>query len=125
VELADLFNETAEVTADYGKRRFVMQVFTEKLTPEYKAKFLLAGALAADEGDKPENAAVKDELVQMLEDLIDSWKDGEAQDIVLHGAPFLPTYENLAKLSYPVLARLNHAIKEYLGDLANPLNATN
>lgn len=120
MELSDLLVETSEVTATYKGRDFKMQVFTEKLTPQYKAH-LLALTTVADEVGESENAPqeVKDETSLMLSDLVDSW------DVVLKGVPFPPTYENFAQLSYPLQACLLKKITGFLGDLANPSNGTN
>lgn len=127
MELADLLNKTAEVLADYNGFTFKMQVFTEKLTPEYKAKLILIAAQAQAQPDGAERAedATKDENALMLADLIESWRDKDDAPIVLKGEAFPPIYENLVKLSFPMLACLTRAITTYLGELANPQSATN
>jgi hypothetical protein len=64
------------------------------------------------------SAEVKDETSLMLSDLIQSW------DAELHGLPYQPSYENFCRLSYPLQSALLKRITEYLGELANPPNAT-
>jgi alkanesulfonate monooxygenase SsuD/methylene tetrahydromethanopterin reductase-like flavin-dependent oxidoreductase (luciferase family) len=125
MELADLFNDTAEVRATYKNLTFRMRVFTEKLTPEYKAKALLVASRAqaeAESGD--EHTETKDETAMMVADLVESWKDEAGDDVRLHGQPFPPAYENLVKLSYPLLSTLMREITRYLGEMANPQSAT-
>lgn len=123
MELSDLLNKTAEVVAEYNGFTFKMQVFTEKLTPEYKAKMLLL-ASQAQAGSQADAASAKDENAQMLADLIESWRDGTGEPVLLRGEDFPPDYENLMKLSFPMIARLTTEITKYLGELANPTNAT-
>lgn len=118
MELSDLLVETSEVVATYKGREFKMQVFTEKLTPEYKAH-LIALTVAVEDAGAAAPAELKDETSQMLADLIESW------DVVLNGEPFGPTYDNLLKLSYPLQASLLKQITAFLGDLANPTKETN
>ena len=123
MELNDLLNETSECTASYKNYTFKMQVFTEKLTPEYKARLIAlttANEQVADSSDDAKvPAELKDENAQMLSDLIDSW------DVVLKGEAYPPTYANFLKLSYPLMAALIKQITMFLGDLANPQSGTN
>ncbi len=123
MEIQDLLNKTAEVIAEYNGFTLKMQVFTEKLTPEYKAKMMLLASQA--QAASPENAdSAKDENAQMLADLIESWRDGLDEPVLLRGEDFPPDYENLMKLSFPMIARLTTEITKYLGELANPTSAT-
>jgi hypothetical protein len=125
MELADLFNDTAEVRAAYKNLTFVMQVYTEKLTPEYKAKALLVASRAQAESEAgDENTETKDETAMMVADLVESWKDERGEDVKLKGVAFPPVYENLVKLSYPLLSVLMREITRYLGEMANPPSAT-
>jgi hypothetical protein len=121
MELADLLNKTAEVTNEYNGFTTVLRIFTEKLTPEYKARLLTLAASAKAEGDETtgEKREHKDENALLLVELIEAW------DIVLHGEPFAPVYENLIKMSFGHLASITKSITSYLGDLANPQSATN
>ena len=128
MELADLFNDTAEVTVPYKNLTFVMNVYTEKLTPEYRAKAVLLAARAqaeAETGAEGAEAEEKDEAALMVADLVESWKDEKGEAITLKGQPFAPVYENLVKLSYPLLTKLLGEITKYLGEQANPPSATN
>jgi len=109
MDLAVLFAHTAPFAAEYIGHTFAMQIFTEKLTPQYKAELM---ALTSAEGEER-----KDENAQMLADLVASW------DKTLNGEEFPPTYENLMQLSYPCLASLLRQISTFLGDLANPQSA--
>jgi hypothetical protein len=125
VDLADLFNDTAEVTARYRDRTFRLSVFTEKLTPAYKAQAILVASRAQAEAEEgAENTETKDETAQMVADLVGSWKDGEGGEVLLRGEPFPPTYENLVQLSYPLLSTLMREITKFLGELANPPSPT-
>lgn len=114
MELQDLFSETTEVSTEYKGRTFKSQVFTERLTPAYKASLILL-ITQADEGEKR-----KDETAQMLADLHQSWTDGDGQPIVLEGQPFPPTYENLMKLSFQLLAALLRSVTTHLADSVSP-----
>lgn len=125
MELEDLFNDTAVVTASYKNLTFVMNVFTEKLTPEYRAKAVdLSSQAQAEAESGDEGTETKDETAQMVADLVESWKDEKGEDVKLKGVIFPPVYENLVKLSYPLLSVLLRKITEYLGEQANPQNAT-
>jgi hypothetical protein len=120
---------TAEARSTYKNLTFVMQVFTEKLTPAYKAKAILLASKAQAEAEQGAEAGtdhepeVKDESAQLLADLIESWKDGDGEEVTLHDAPFPPTYENLAQLSYPLLITLLKDVTTFLGAQANPPSA--
>ncbi len=134
MELNDLLVETAAMTATYKTHEFKLNVFTEILTPEYKARLIAlttinkvieaqTPAKAADDATDAEPVAtvpsdVLEENCKMLSDLIDSW------DVVLKGEPFPPTYENFLTLSYPLMATLITQITTWLGDLANPQKPT-
>lgn len=125
MELIDLFNETAAVRAEYKGRVFVMQAYTEKLTPEYKAQLLLLAVASAEE-----NKETKEESCLMLSGLIESWKGEnpetkELEEITVDGKPFPATYDNLLKLSFHLIATLIRAVTTFLGDQANPTSATN
>lgn len=124
MELADLFNDTAIVTASYKNLTFVMNVFTEKLTPEYRAKAVdLSSKAQAEAESGDEGTETKDETAQMVADLIESWKDEKGEDVKLKGVLFPPVYANLVKLSYPLLSVLLREITKYLGEQANPPQA--
>lgn len=116
MELQDLFAETAEVVTEYRGRVFKMQVFTEKLSPDYKTK-LLTQLIANDEGENKER---RDETVQMLDDLIDSWKDKDDEPIVLNGEEFPPVYNNIKQLSFQLLNLMLKNITQYLADSVSP-----
>ena len=121
MELEDLFNDTAVVTASYKNLTFVMNVFTEKLTPEYRAKAVdLSSKAQAEAESGDESTETKDETAQMVADLVESWKDEKGEDVKLKGVHFPPVYENLVKLSYPLLSVLLREITKYLGEQANP-----
>jgi hypothetical protein len=119
MELNDLLVSTSKIDAIYMGRTFRMRVYTEKLTPTYKAQLLAAAAEAAEDEER------KDENVQLLAELIESWTDEKDEPIVLNGQNFPPSYENLMKLSYPLIATLTRSITTFLGDLANPTKETN
>jgi hypothetical protein len=127
MELSNLLSKTASIEVAYNGFIFLMQVFTELLTPAYRTKMMLLALQAHDEGDADGAAAAqaKDESAQILADLIESWTDEHGEAIVLHGEAFEPTYENLTKLSFPMIARLTTEITNYLGELASPKSASN
>lgn len=111
MDLNELLQHQAPCTATYLNFKAEMLIWTERLSPAYKAELI-----AAVTNEKPEER--KDEQAKMLSDLIASWdvkKDGEA---------YPPTYDNLCALSYPLMAAFVRAISEFLGDLANPQSAT-
>ena len=110
MELSGLLSNVAPVTATYLGHDFNMKVWTEKLTPTYKAE-LVTLIYAEDASQR------KDENAHMLAQLVKEW------DVVLEGEPFPPTYENFMQLSYPCLNTLLRAIQEFLGDIANPQSA--
>lgn len=116
MELSDLLVETSPVEATYKGRVFKMDVFTEKLTPEYKSQLMVLVAKVEDAGDDNAEKELVDETSRMLADLISHW------DVVLNGQPYAPTYENFRKLSYPLQAALLKRITTFLGELANPTN---
>ena len=123
MELNNLMQETASCPVRYKSYEFNVSVFTEKLTPTYKARLLELTRVNEGHGeDAP--AEVKDENAQMLADMIESWTDKDGQPIVLNGEVFPPTYENWLKLSYPMMAAFIKQITTFLGDQANPTNAT-
>lgn len=128
MDLADLFNETAPVTSKYKNLTFVMQVYTEKLTPAYRAKAVVLASKAqaeAEAGAEGADAEHKDETALMVADLVDSWKDERDEDVKLRGVLFPPVYENTYQLSYPLLTTLLRDITNFLGAQANPPSATN
>ena len=128
MDLADLFNETAPVTSKYKNLTFVMQVFTEKLTPAYRAKAITLVSKAqaeAESGAEGEQAEHKDETALMVADLVEGWKDEKGEDVKLRGEIFPPVYENTYQLSYPLLSTLLRDITTFLGAQANPPSATN
>src|SRR4051812_43203442 len=98
MELADLFASTAEVKATYKNLTFVMQVYTEKLTPEYRAKAIILASRAqaeAETGAEGADTEAKDETAQMIQDLVASWKDEKGEDVKLKGELFPPVHANL------------------------------
>ena len=119
MELNDLLNETSPLKATYKTHEFNLNVFTEKLTPAYKARLIALTTINEEhEGEKDAPADVKDENAQLLSDLIESW------DVVLNGAPYPPTYDNFLSISYPLMAALMKQITTHLGDIANPPKET-
>lgn len=126
MELNDLLNQTSPCTVKYRNFEFVCQIYTEILTPTYKAR-LLALAVVSNEQPEGQNDAdvpveVKDEHAKMLADLIASWTDKDGEPIVLKGEYFPPTYENWLQLSYSMLASFIKQITQHLADTANPQN---
>ena len=125
MELSDMLNETSPCPVKYKSYAFICQIFTERLTPAYKAK-LLALSVAneeheeASESDVPDD--IKDDNARMLADLIASWTDKDGKEIVLHGVPHPPTYENWLNFSYSMMAAFIKQITSFLGDIANPQN---
>ena len=125
MELNDLLAETAKVTVTYKKYVFKAEIFTERLTPAYKARLIaLSSVNEENEGKENVDNEVKDENAQMLSDLIASWTDDKDEPIVLGGQPYPPTYENFLGLSYPLMAAFIKQITTFLGDQANPTNET-
>lgn len=112
MELANILTRIAPVTVEYAGQKLVCQVFTEKLTPTYRAELRRIVAESEAGGES------RDEAAQMLDDLIDSW------DMVLNAEPKPAAYAFIATLSYPLIATIVRAITEFLGEIANPTNAT-
>jgi hypothetical protein len=134
MDISSLMEETAEVRSTYKNLLFIMQVFTEKLTPSYKAKAILLASKAQAEAETGAEAGTdnepeeKDETALLLADLLESWKnkpanapdDAPAEEVTLHGQPFPPAYESLIQLSYPLLTTLLKDVTTFLGSQANP-----
>ncbi|MEN3329011.1 MAG: hypothetical protein V7638_3818 [Acidobacteriota bacterium] len=123
MELSDLLNETSSCEVKYKNYQFNCNVFTEKLTPTYKAKLIALATsneelIGENETDVPDE--VKDDNARMLSDLIQSWVDEKGEPIVLKGERFDPTYENWLNLSYGMMASFIKQITEHLRDMANP-----
>lgn len=129
MDIANLLEDTAEVVTTYKNLTFVKQVFTEKLTPAYKARAILLASKAQAEAENGAESGtdnepeVKDESAELLADLIESWKDEKGEEITLRGAAFPPDYEHLVQLSYPLLTALLKNVTTYLGAQANPPSA--
>lgn len=125
MELNNLMTETAVCDVRYKSYEFKVSVFTEKLTPEYKARLLaLTSANEKVEGEESVASELKDENAQMLADLIESWTDKDGEPVVLGGEPFPPSYENWLRLSYPMMAAFIKQITTFLGDQADPTKKT-
>lgn len=106
MELSSLFKKTAPVVVNYDGDTINTQVYTDRLTPQRKAALL---TLAAEDNEEQ-----KDETVMLLSELIERW------DVTLDGQPYLPTYENLMQVSYPLISTLLREITSFLGERANP-----
>lgn len=112
MELANILTRTADVPVTYAGQTLNTKIFTEKLTPVYRAE-LRRIVVEAEAGGES-----RDEAAQMLDDLIESW------DMVLNGEPKPASYAFISTLSYPLIATIVRAITEFLGEIANPTSAT-
>ncbi len=110
MELSDLLNKTASFTIEYQDEKIQVEIYTGKLTPQYRAD--LVAALTAETENR------KDEYATMLSDLIASW------DVILNGEAFPPTYESLVRLPYQLLAQMVNQVSDFLGKLAQPKQPT-
>ncbi len=117
-DLLSILNDTIEVDITYRVLEIKAQVYTEKLTPEYKAQLVVLASVKS-EGAEDQETQDKDENALLLSELIESW------DLTNDKQPYPPTYENLARLSFPMLSCIARAISLKLGALANPQSATN
>jgi hypothetical protein len=126
MELNDLMNGTAQCPVRYRNFEFIVTVFTEAFTPEYKARLLtLTSAVEKAEAGESGTPEQREEAAQMLADLIESWTDKDGEAVVMNGQPFPPTYENWIKLSYPMMGAFTKQIIAFIGAEANPPSASN
>lgn len=111
MELSSLLNRTAPLEIDYCGEKVNVVVYTDRMTP--KRRIELANLTVVD------NEEQKDEQVLILAEVIKSW------DVVLNGADFPPTYDNIAQLPYPLLAHITREVSSFLQERANPTQPNN
>lgn len=104
MKFADLINRTSTVSISYREQTINLIIFSEKLTPNYKASLLKLA-------EQNEDHEVE---VQMLADLIQSWDITDEE-----GQPIKPTYEFLLGCPLPFLSELGKAVLNEVAD-ANP-----